>query len=156
LYVIVKVILGFSATIGLVVFVYAGVIILISKGNPDAYKKGTNLIKYTFGGIIIIIFSYAIVSFLTTTIPGVTGGASSGDASGSSVPCTTNSDCTQTDYYCHSWSAPIVCTKVVSGDICDTTGKCYKTDDTVNIGSKTSSPNGFCGGGKISGWGCYK
>jgi len=72
-YVIVKVILGFSATIGLVIFVYAGVTILISKGNPDGYKKGMNLIKYTFGGILIIIFSYAIVSFLTTTIPSVTG-----------------------------------------------------------------------------------
>lgn len=70
--VIVKVIFGFSATIGLIAFVYAGVVILTSKGNPDAFKNGMNIIKFTFLGIVIMIFSYAIVNFFTTTIPKIT------------------------------------------------------------------------------------
>ncbi len=72
--IVVKVVLGFSATIGLIAFVYAGVIILASKGDPKSFQSGMNIIKYTFIGIIIIIFSYAIVNFLTTTIPSITGG----------------------------------------------------------------------------------
>lgn len=80
-YTVVKVILGFSATIGLVAFVYAGVMILLSNGNPKAYQDGMNVIKYTFIGIVIIIFSYAIVNFLVTTIPNVTKGGTGGTGS---------------------------------------------------------------------------
>lgn len=66
-----KIILGFSATIGLLVFVYAGVKMLLSRGDAGAFKKSLDLVLYTFIGIIIILFSYVIVKFLVEFLPSV-------------------------------------------------------------------------------------
>lgn len=84
---IVRVIFGFFSTVGLIAFVYAGVTILISNGDQKAYGKGWNIIRYTFTGMIIMIFSYAIANFLLSTIPSFTGqpGSSGGSSSMSYV-----------------------------------------------------------------------
>lgn len=152
--VIVKVILGFSATIGLVAFVYAGVMILTSKGDPKSFQSGVNVVKYTFIGILIIIFSYAIVNFLTSTIPAVT--------KGSGATCSKQSDCSNiADTYCCLTESGFTdcsnktCTPIKSGDTCGKQGgKCYKVNDTANTTGKTPTGDGFCS--DISGWKCYK
>ncbi len=65
---ITSVILGFSATIGMLVFVYAGIKMLTSRGDQGAFAKARKLIGYAFIGIVIILFSYVIVNFLITFI----------------------------------------------------------------------------------------
>lgn len=156
--VIVKVILGFSATIGLVAFVYAGVMILTSKGDPKSFQSGVNVVKYTFIGIIIIIFSYAIVNFLTSTIPSVTGGT----GGVSVVTCSTQTACSSVaDTYCCLKTSGFTdcvdktCTLIKPGDSCGKLGgKCYKTNDTANTLNKIPTGDGFCS--SINGWDCYK
>ena len=65
---ITSVILGFSATIGMLVFVYAGIKMLTSRGDQGAFQKARKLIGYAFAGIVIILFSYVVVNFLITFI----------------------------------------------------------------------------------------
>ncbi len=157
---IVKIILGFSATIGLIAFVYAGVMILISNGDPKAYQKGMGIIKYTFGGILIIIFSYAIVSFLTTTIPNVTGNPTPNIST--DVACTSQADCNNiADSFCCLYSANFsncidkTCNIIKSGDDCGKSGgSCYRTTDLADITGKIPTGDGFCK--DIAGWNCYK
>lgn len=65
---IVNIILGFSSLIVFILVIYGGIVILTSSGKAKSYEKGLNLIKTTFIGLLIIIFSYAIVSFLVKNI----------------------------------------------------------------------------------------
>lgn len=122
---IIKVILGFSATIGLVAFVFAGLKILLSNGDPKAYKDGTDIIKYTFMGILIIIFSYAIVNFLTKTIPNITKGTG-----------VVSNDSGSTSSY------------IENGDYCNGTGtsalgKCYYLLKAYIDSNDNNSANGY-------------
>lgn len=164
IYTIVRIVFGFFATIGLIAFVYAGVTILLSNGDAGVYKKGWDIIRYTFTGMIIMIFSYAISNFIFSTIPSFTGAPKSNSDSTSTpssvVSCSSLNDCSGVaDSYCCTDSfdgcTKNTCVLLSPGDSCGLLGgKCYKKTDTANISNKTITGDGFCS--KISGWDCYK
>jgi len=61
---IIKVIIGLSGTFALVVFIWGGVLWLISRGEADMIKKGKSAMTYAALGLIIIFSSYIIVNQL--------------------------------------------------------------------------------------------
>ena len=58
--------LGFLATIA---FVYAGVLWVVSGCNEDSIGKSKKIMLYAAGGIIVVILSYSIVSFIAGSAP---------------------------------------------------------------------------------------
>jgi hypothetical protein len=65
---VVGIILGFASLVVFGLVLYGGIVILTSNGKKDSYKTGLNVIKTTFIGILIIIFSYVIVDFIVKNI----------------------------------------------------------------------------------------
>jgi len=61
---IINIILGFIGSIGLVMFVYAGILWMMSAGNSEAQKKAINILIWSSLGILVILFSYIIVRFV--------------------------------------------------------------------------------------------
>lgn len=58
--------LGITGTIALAIFIYAGIILLTSAGNPDKIKKGKDALLWTSIALVIIFGSYALVNFIIT------------------------------------------------------------------------------------------
>ncbi len=56
-------ILGVVGSLALIMFVYGGVMMLISAGNSEKVSKAKNIIMAAVIGIIIVFFSYAIIRF---------------------------------------------------------------------------------------------
>ncbi|MCX6778948.1 MAG: pilin [Candidatus Magasanikbacteria bacterium] len=68
---------GFIAVMGsiaLVMFVYGGFLWLTSRGEPDKIKKGKDVFVWSTVGIVVILSSYLLVSFVISGITGTTGG----------------------------------------------------------------------------------
>ena len=65
---VVSFILGFSSLFVFGIAMYSGGVIILSKGNPETYKKGLNMLKTTIIGLLIIVFSYAIVKLIIVNI----------------------------------------------------------------------------------------
>jgi len=60
----IKTALGVAGSIAFALFIYAGVMWMISSGNSDRSGKATQTMLWTTLGILIIFASYAIVSFI--------------------------------------------------------------------------------------------
>ena len=58
--------LGFVGIIAVVLFIYAGVLFLISAGNDESVGKAKKIMLYAVIGIVIIFLAYTIVNALTT------------------------------------------------------------------------------------------
>jgi hypothetical protein len=67
---VIKVFLGTVGAIALMVFVYAGLMYLLSGGDPAMVTKAKDTMKYGAIGLIIIISAYAITSFFVNTLSG--------------------------------------------------------------------------------------
>jgi len=61
---LIKVLIGLSGTLALLVFIYGGFRWLISRGVPAEVQKGTTAMKYASLGLALIFSSYLIVNFL--------------------------------------------------------------------------------------------
>lgn len=61
---IIQLFLGFLGLIALVIIIYAGFIWMTSGGNEDKISKAKDIMKAGIIGLIIIIFSYAIATFV--------------------------------------------------------------------------------------------
>lgn len=114
--------LGFLATL---VFVYAGVLWVLSGGNEEQITKAKKMMIYAGLGLIIVILSFSIVQFITSS-----AGGSDGD--GDPVQeCTFSSDC-----------GP--------GEYCNVAGNCVQGNDmTCDSNDDCISPKicdiyGFC------------
>lgn len=79
--------LGFLATLA---FVYAGVLWVLSGGSEDAIGKAKKIMTYAALGIIVVILSFSIVRFITSS-----AGTDTGPGSGTetNVECTSTADC---------------------------------------------------------------
>ncbi len=67
---IIKAILGLSGAVALLMFVYGGVLYLISAGKPDMVKKGKDTFTHAVIGLAIIFTSYAAVTFVIKALQG--------------------------------------------------------------------------------------
>ncbi|MDD5340931.1 MAG: pilin [Patescibacteria group bacterium] len=70
----VKVLLGIVGSIAFIMFIYGGMYMLTSHGNPDMVKKGKDVLTWAIIGLIVIFGSYVFVSFIVSGITGGTGG----------------------------------------------------------------------------------
>jgi hypothetical protein len=60
-------VLTLMGAVAVIMIIYAGVTISASRGNEEAVKKGKKMITYAIMGLIIIIVSWSIVSWVTGT-----------------------------------------------------------------------------------------
>lgn len=61
-------IFGIIGLVALGIFIYSGIMYIASLGNAEKTKKAVSYMKYAVIGIVIIFFSYAIISFLFAQI----------------------------------------------------------------------------------------
>jgi len=69
---VVKIVLSLMALIAIVIIIVAGFQWMTSGGNEDKIKAAKKLMGSALVGLIIIIFAYAIVSFIITKLAAVT------------------------------------------------------------------------------------
>lgn len=67
---LIKAILGIVGAVSLAVFVYGGVMMLISAGKPDMVKKGQNALFWATIGLVIIFSSYGLTESIFKLISG--------------------------------------------------------------------------------------
>lgn len=71
---IINAVLGLSGIVFLCILVYGGILYMISQGDVDKVKSAKNAMTSAVIGIVIIVASYAIVTFIfTSVLPGITG-----------------------------------------------------------------------------------
>lgn len=58
----IKLTLALVGTVSVIVFVYAGVMLVIAQGNEDDLKKFKEMITWSLIGLVFIVASYAIVT----------------------------------------------------------------------------------------------
>ena len=63
-----KIILGATGSLSLLMFVYGGVVFLISAGNKEQVEKGKKIIIGALIGIAIVFLSYTIIGYLITIL----------------------------------------------------------------------------------------
>ena len=57
-------ILQFAGTAALLMFVYGGLLIMVSQGQSDKYQKGAKIMMWSAIGIIVMLSSYGILNFI--------------------------------------------------------------------------------------------
>jgi len=65
---IVKTIIGIAGSFALLMFIYGGLMWLISRGQAEYIEKGKKAMKYAMIGLIIIFTSYIIVKLVITAL----------------------------------------------------------------------------------------
>ena len=60
--------LGLLGLIAVAFLIYAGVLMVTAGGNEEQVNKAKKIIMYAVAGIIIILLSYTIVTFVTTAL----------------------------------------------------------------------------------------
>jgi hypothetical protein len=87
---IIQLFLGFLALIAVVLFIYAGFIYMTAGGDAAKVEKAKAIIKNVVIGLVIILASFGIVSWIfnilnTATRPGGPNGPRSEDGNGSGI-----------------------------------------------------------------------
>ncbi|HQB50796.1 MAG TPA: IPT/TIG domain-containing protein [bacterium] len=75
---IVKVVLGFIGTIGVILVIYAGFLWMTAAGNEEKISKAKMILKNSVIGLVIVLSAFAITSFVISNILEATNGSSSG------------------------------------------------------------------------------
>ena len=97
--------IGFLGFIAVVTFVYAGVLWVVSGGNDEQIQKAKKIMTYSALGLIVVILSYSIVTFITSSAGGGGGGG------GAQVSCQNDVDCNP-GFVCN---AQDICERAVEG-----------------------------------------
>lgn len=75
----------------IIMFIWAGILYLTARGDPEKFKKANLAVVFAIVGIIVAILGYRIVATLRNIIPD----------SGGAVACTTSADCTALGMVCY-------------------------------------------------------
>jgi hypothetical protein len=67
---VINVVLGILGAISLLVFIYAGVSLMISGGVPEKVKKARNTLVWAIVGLALIFSSYGILNFIFQALTG--------------------------------------------------------------------------------------
>ena len=65
---IISAILGIVGSLALIMFIYGGIVWMTAAGNEQSVTKGKNILTWATLGLVVIFFSYAIVTFVIQTI----------------------------------------------------------------------------------------
>ncbi len=68
---IIRIFIGSLGIIFLFIIIYSGFVLIFSKGNSEKIKDVMNIISKAIIGIIIIIFSYAIIIFIMNMLKAI-------------------------------------------------------------------------------------
>lgn len=79
---IIRIILGFLGIIAVILIMYAGWLWTISGGDEQKISQAKKILSNAAVGLVIILMSFAIVTFIMNAFFGATGGGSSGAGSG--------------------------------------------------------------------------
>jgi hypothetical protein len=63
--------IGISGGIGLIMIIYAAILIITASGNPDKVKAGQELMTAAIGGVVFLIFSVFILRIIGVDIFGL-------------------------------------------------------------------------------------
>jgi len=69
---VIRAILGIVGSLALAIFIFGGFTWVISAGNEEKIKKGKDMILWATLGLVVIFFSYAMVTFVLSAIGGST------------------------------------------------------------------------------------
>ncbi len=81
---IIKAVFALVGSVAFIMFIYGGMFMLTSHGNPDMVKKGKDVLIWSVIGLLVIFGSYIIVNFIIT---GITGGAGTSSSTTSQSAC---------------------------------------------------------------------
>lgn len=56
--------LGATGLFGVLMFIYGGLILLTSAGNPEKVKKAKDTLVWAVGGIVVILLSASVVNYI--------------------------------------------------------------------------------------------
>lgn len=56
--------LGATGLFGVLMFIYGGLILLTSAGNPEKVKKAKDTLAWAVGGIVVILLSASVVNYI--------------------------------------------------------------------------------------------
>jgi hypothetical protein len=59
-----RIVMGFVGTLALLMFVYGGVLYLVSAGSSETVKKATNILIAAIIGLVIVFTSFIIIKFV--------------------------------------------------------------------------------------------
>ena len=65
---IIRAMLGFSGILAFVMFIYGGILWMVSSGDPAKVKKGMNTLIWAAIGLVVIFSAYALTTTLVTAI----------------------------------------------------------------------------------------
>jgi hypothetical protein len=71
---IIRVFIGFLGIIAVILIMYAGWLWMTSEGNEEQLAKAKKVLKNAFIGLVIILLSFGIVTYLINLLVGATGG----------------------------------------------------------------------------------
>jgi len=66
---VLEAVLNFAALFAVIMVITAGFYLVLSLGNDDKKEKAKKIIYYTLIGLVVILFSRVIVSFVTVWLP---------------------------------------------------------------------------------------
>lgn len=64
--------IGIIGIVALVMFIYGGFVILTAHGNADQMKKGAHTLVYAVIGMIVVLTSYSVLSYIFSQVYGFT------------------------------------------------------------------------------------
>lgn len=150
--------IGFLGFIAVLTFVYAGVLWVVSGGEDAMITKAKKIMTYSALGLVVVILSFSIVRFITSSAGGGTGAgiscASDADCGGDTIcnidtklcvspesgatTCTANTDCA-VGFAC----IRNTCSRIYTGQ-CLTTSQCRKGQFCSVLGTCLSGNNLTC------------
>lgn len=68
--IVINTVLGIVGSLALVMFIYGGILWMLSAGNAEQVKKGKETLIWAAIGIIVIFSAYALVKLVLTAITG--------------------------------------------------------------------------------------
>ncbi len=143
---IINIVLGFLGILAIILIMYAGFLWMMSGGNPDKISKAKKILISGMIGLLIILSSFAIASFVLDAIfrvtsqgngsgnnsglvgpPGGNGGNGGGTGSSYTLPCSGSANtCVANDNICRNNLGPTWSCNI-NTCICEVTntGSCY-------------------------------
>lgn len=128
LLVIVNYFLGFLGFIAVLAIIYAGILLVTAAGNDEQTTKAKSIVTYVVVGILLIILSYSIVSFISGSADKVTNSNNPNNVIGTlglGSECANNTECDSGVCSYDNQSGNSICTVYSGdGDICTFDNDC--------------------------------
>jgi len=65
---LIKAVLGLSGVLALAMFIYGGILLLVSSGNPAQVKKGRDTLIWAALGLVVLFTAYTVVATVVSLI----------------------------------------------------------------------------------------